>query len=134
MPQESVPVDWEDFKNYPTIDKDYDIVAKMILSYPSLKTSGTIKSKTSTTYNLNNASIVYIKRSADNFAVPPIGDSDLINDTLEDVISMTTFTRSDEYKNIFDKIGIDLLPPFSNYKSYGTNSFIDFKNNRWILN
>jgi hypothetical protein len=129
MPQESVPVDWEDFKNYPTIDKDYDIVAKMILSYPSLKTSGTIKSKTSTTYNLNNASIVYIKRSADNFAVPPIGDSDLINDTLEDVISMTTFTRSDEYKNIFDKIGIDLLPPFSNYKSYGTNSFIDFKNN-----
>ena len=129
MPQESVPVDWEDFKNYPTIDKDYDIVAKMILSYPSFKTSGTIKSKTSTTYNLNNASIVYIKRSADNFAIPPIGDSDLINDTLQDVISMTTFTRSDEYKNIYDKLSADLVAPFSNFKSYGTSSYADIKNN-----
>ena len=129
MPQESVPVDWEEFNNYPTIDKDYDIVAKMILSYPSLKTSGTIKSKTNTTYNLNNASIVYIKRNADNFAVPPIGDSDLINDTLQDVISLTSFTRSDEYKNIYDKLGADLVAPFTNFKSYGTNSYVDIKNN-----
>jgi len=60
MPQESVPIDWDDFKNYPTIDNDYDIIARIILSYPSFKTSGTIKNKTSTTYNLNNASIVYM--------------------------------------------------------------------------
>ena len=129
MPQESAPVDWNDFKNYPTIDKEYDIIAKIILSYPSFKTSGTIKNKSNTTYNLNNASIIYIKRNADNFAVPPIGDSDLINDTLQDVISMTTFTRSSEYKNIFDKLGADLVAPFSNFKFYGTSSYIDFKNN-----
>jgi hypothetical protein len=129
MPQESVPVDWEDFKNYPTIDKDYDIVAKMILSYPSFKTSGTIKSKSISTYNLNNASIIYIKRDADNFAVPPIGDSDLINDTLQDVISMTNFTRSEEYKTIYDKLSADLVAPFTNFKSYGTSSYIDIKNN-----
>jgi len=129
MPQESVPIDWDDFKNYPTIDNDYDIIARIILSYPSFKTSGTIKSKTSTTYNLNNASIVYIDRRADNFVVPPIGDSDLINDTLQDVIAMTTFTRSDEYKNIYDKLGADLVAPFTNFKSYGTSSYVDIKNN-----
>lgn len=131
MPQESVPSDWNDFKNYPTIDYDYDIVAKMILSYPSGETSGTIKSKSTTTYNTNNASIIYIDRKADNFAVPPIGDSDLINDTLVDVIAMTSLTRSDDYKNIFDKLSADLVAPFSNFKSYGTSSYVDFKNNNF---
>lgn len=129
MPQESVPVDWEDFVNYPSIDSDYDIVAKMILSYPSLKTSGTIKSKTATSYNLNNASIIYIERTADNFVVPPIGDSDLITQTLQDVISLTNLTRSDDYKNIYDKVAADLIAPFSNFKSYGTSSYSDIKNN-----
>ena len=129
MPQESVPVEWKDYNNYPRIENDYDVVAKLILSYPSFKTSGTIKNKSNTTYNLNNASIVYIDRKADNFAVPPIGDSDLINDTLQDVIAMTAFTRSDEYKNIYDKLSADLVAPFVNFKSYGTSSYVDIKNN-----
>lgn len=129
MPQESVPVDWEDFQNYPTIDSDYDIVSKMILSYPSLKTSGTIKSKNAFSYNLNNASIIYIERTADNFAVPPIGDSDLITETLQDVISLTELTRSVEYNFIYDKLAADLIAPFSNFKSYGTSSYNDIKNN-----
>ena len=129
MPQESVPVDWESFKNYPSIESDYETIAKIILSYPSLKTSGTIKNKTSTTYNLNNASIIYIDRKADNFAVPPIGDSDLINDTLQDVIALTELTRSDDYKNIYDKLAADLIVPATNFKSYGSNSYADIKNN-----
>lgn len=129
MPQESVPVDWDQFQNYPTIDNDYDIVAEFILSYPSLKTSGTIKSKSTTTYNLNNASVIYINRKANNFAVPPIGDSDLINDTLNEVIGLTEFTRSDEYKNIYDKLATDLVSSSANFKSYGTKSYADFKNN-----
>jgi hypothetical protein len=131
MPQESVPVDWYDFKNYPTIDNNYDIVAKIILSYPTFKTSGTIKNKTNTTYNLNNASIVYIDKKADNFAVPPIGDSTLVEKTLQDVIAMTEFTRSDEYKIIYDKLGADLIAPFSNFKINGSSSYYDIKNNSY---
>jgi hypothetical protein len=42
---------------------------------------------------------------------------------------MTTFTRSEEYKNIYDKLGIDLIAPFTNFKSYGTSSYSDVKNN-----
>ena len=129
MPPESVPVNWSDFSNYPSIDDDYDIVAKIILSYPSFKTSGTIKNKSNTSYNINNASIIFIDRKADNFAVPPIGDSDLITNTLQEVIAMTSFTRSEDYKNIYDKLAIDLIAPFSNFKSYGTNSYVDVKNN-----
>jgi hypothetical protein len=129
MPQEAVPVDWADFTNYPSIDKDYDTVARMILSYPSFKTSGTIKNKSNTAYNINNASIIFIDRKADNFAVPPIGDSRLITDTLQEVIAMTSFTRSEDYKNIYDKLAADLIAPFVNFKSYGTSSYVDVKNN-----
>ncbi len=131
MPQESVPVDWEDFTNYPTIDNDYDIVSQMILSYPSFKTSGTIKNKSITTYNINNASIIYIKRNADNFTVPPIGDSDLVDKTLQDVIAMTDFTRNTEYNAIYDKLGADLVAPFSNFKINGSSSYYDIKNNSY---
>ena len=129
MPQEAVPVDWADFKNYPTIDDDYDIVAKIILSYPSFKTSGTIKNKSNTSYNLNDSSIIFIDRKADNFAVPPIGDSDLITYTFQEVLSMTAFTRSDDYKNIYDTLATNLVAPFTNFKSYGTKGYTDIKNN-----
>ena len=123
MPQESVPTEWSEFENYPSVESDYDVIAKIILSYPSLKTSGTIKSKSATTYNLNNASIIYIERKADNFAVPPIGDTDLATEALQDVIAMTQFTRSDEYKNIYDKLAVDLIAPFSNlYSPFSTIS------------
>ena len=131
MPQESVPVDWYDFENYPAIDNDYDIISKIILSYPSFKTSGTIKNKTSTTYNLNNASIVYIDRTADNFAVPSIGDSDLVFNTLQDVIGMTTFTRATDFNDIYDKLSVDLITSFVNYRSFNNSSFIDIKNNSY---
>jgi len=129
MPQESVPTEWSEFENYPSVESDYDVIAKIILSYPSLKTSGTIKSKSATTYNLNNASIIYIERKADNFAVPPIGDTDLATEALQDVIAMTQFTRSDEYKNIYDKLAVDLIAPFSNFMFYGTSSYADVKHN-----
>jgi hypothetical protein len=131
MPQESVPVDWDDFTNYPSIDNDYDIVARMILSYPSNKTSGTIKSKSNTSYNSNNASIIYIDRKADNFAVPPIGDSDLIANTLQEVIGMTTLTRGTDYNSIYDKLSSDLVASFTNYRSFNSNSYIDNKNNSY---
>lgn len=129
LPLEAAPSDWADFYNYPTIDSDYDVIAKIILSYPSLKTSGTIKNKTNTTYNTNNASIIYIQRAADNFAVPPIGDSELIDNTLQDVLSMTSFTRSDEYKNFYDKLGAKLIPTFAGFKLNGSSSYYDFNNN-----
>jgi len=131
MPQESVPVDWESFKNYPTIDNDYDIIANIILSYPSFKTSGTVKNKTNTTYNLNNASIVYIGKKADNFVIPSIGDSDLIFNTLQEIIGMTSFTRATDFNNIYDKLGADLIAPLTNYKSNGSSSYVDIMNNSY---
>jgi hypothetical protein len=42
---------------------------------------------------------------------------------------MTEFTRSDEYKNIYDKLGADLVAPFTNFKTNGTSSYVDINNN-----
>jgi hypothetical protein len=128
MPLEAEPLDWYTFQNYPTIDKEYDIVAKIILSYPSFKTSGTIKSVSNTSYNLNNASIVFINRVADNFAVPSIGDVDLLGDLLSDVLSFTKYTRSTDYNSVFDNLSIKLVVPFSGYKLNKLSNYSDFSN------
>ena len=128
MPQESAPTDWYDFQNYPEVDDEYDIIAKIILSYPSFKTSGTIKTKTNTSYNLNNASIIFINRVADNFAVNSIGDSDLLGDLLQDVLTFTNYTRSTEYTSIFDNLSVKLVVPFSGYKYNSLSNYSDFAN------
>ncbi len=128
MPLESAPADWNDFVNYPQVDDEYDIIAKIILSYPSFKTSGTIKTKTSTSYNLNNASIIFINRVSDNFAVNSIGESDLLGDLLQDVLTFTSYTRSTEYNAIFDNLSIKLVVPFSGYKYNSLSNYSDFAN------
>ena len=93
MPLTMAPADWTTFNNYPEVDEQYNTVAKIILSYPSLSTSNTIKKITNTTYNLNNASIIFIDRKANNFAVPSLGDTDFINYCLQEVLAFTQFTR-----------------------------------------
>ena len=119
MPITMAPSDWDEFNNYPEIDEQYNIIAKVILSYPSLSTSNTIKKVTNTTYNLNNASIIHIDRKANNFAVPSLGDTDFIAYCLQEVLAFTQFTRSAEFEDNFNSLAIRLLVPFSNFKSKG---------------
>ena len=128
LPLEAEPSDWYTFENYPVIDKEYDIVAKIILTYPTFKTSGTIKSVSNTSYNLNNASIVFINRVADNFAVPSIGDVDLLSDLLTDVLAFTKYTRSTDFNSVFDDLSIKLVVPFSGYKLNKLSGYSDFAN------
>ena len=128
MPLEATPDDWYNFQNYPQVGDEYDIVAKIILSYPSFKTSGTIKKVSNTYYNLNNASIIYIDRVADNFAQSSVGDSDLLSNLLQDVLSFTDYTRSTEYQSIFDNLSIKLVVPFSGYKYNKLSNYSDFAN------
>lgn len=129
LPIEASIENWDNFYNWPVVDRDYDIIAKIILSYPDLKKSQSIVNKTSTSYNINNASIIYIKNVADNFVVPPIGDSELISATLQDILSMTSFTRSTDYNNFFDILSSSLIVQFINYKAQGSKNFNDFRNN-----
>ena len=119
MPLTMAPADWTTFNNYPEVDEQYNTVAKVILSYPSLSTSNTIKKITNTTYNLNNASIIFIDRKANNFAVPSLGDTDFINYCLQEVLAFTQFTRSTEFDNNFNDLMVKLIVPFSNFKSKG---------------
>lgn len=122
MPLSLSPLDWSEFNNYPEIDEQYNIVAKIILGYPSLSTSGTIKKVTNTSYNLNNAAIIYIERKANNFAVPSLGDTDFANYVLQEAISFTQFTRNNQYTQYFDSLMRDLLVPFSNFKARGSSN------------
>ena len=122
MPLSMAPSDWSKFNNYPEIDDQYNIIAKIILSYPALSTSNTIKKVTNTSYNLNNASIIYIERKANNFAVPSVGDTDFASYSLQEILAFTTFTRSNDFDIYFNALLTNLLVPFSNFKARGSQN------------
>ncbi len=122
MPLYMAPYNWDEFNNYPEVDEQYNVIAKLIVSYPSLSTSGTIKKISNTSYNVNNASIIYIDRKANNFAVPSLGDTDFANFVLQEALAFTQFTRDTEFTRYFDGLLRDLIVPFSNYKARGSQN------------
>jgi hypothetical protein len=122
MPITSAPSDWSLFDNYPSIDDEYNVIAKLILSYPSLTTSNTIKKVTNTSYNLNNASVVYIDRKANNFAVPPLGDTDFAYYSLQEILAFSTFTRGNEFEIYFNTLLTNLVVPFTNFQARGSQN------------
>ena len=55
----------------------------------------------------------------------------MVFNTLQDVIGMTTFTRATDFNDIYDKLSVDLITSFVNYRSFNNSSFIDIKNNSY---
>lgn len=133
MPSTMAPSNWSEFNNYPDIDQQYNVIAKLILTYPSLSTSGTIKKVSNTSYNINNASIVYIERKANNFAVPSLGDTDFINFSLQEILAFTQFTRNTDFLQYFDSLMSKLIVPFSNFKSRGSQNITSLSPNNLQL-
>lgn len=133
MPLSMAPNDWNKFSNYPEIDEQYNVIAKVILTYPSLSTSNTIKKISNTTYNLNNASVVYLERKANNFAVPSLGDTDFANYSLQEILAFTTFTRGNEFDIYFNTIMTNLIVPFSNFKARGAQNLTTLSPNNLQL-
>ena len=69
----------DEFIFYPEIPENHSLIAKIILAYNSLDSSGTAVGLGGTLYNNNNASIIYIKHEAENFASPGVQDVDIFN-------------------------------------------------------
>ena len=128
---QALPDNLDDYDNYPTVSSNYDIVAKVLASYPSSSNSGTGISLSGQNYS-NNSSIIYIKNESENFAVPPIGDYYVGNFLLPNLIKTVETIRTDQYNGIIDNPSATTIPSFLNF-SFGKNTTIaanNFSNSR----
>ena len=115
FPYSEVPYKWEDFTYYPSVPKDYNIVCKMIGSYPSSYNSGTSKFYSSSSYILNNISIVYIEMIARNVINESIGDIDLVSSIVNSLIVYSERIRSNKYSFFFSQLARRLVTRASRY-------------------
>ena len=132
---DNLPINLSEFEAYPQVSNEYDVLAKILVSYPSLKNSNTNVSLSSSSNILNNGSIIYLEHIADNFALPPIGDAFAANYIMPEVIKFTNLTRNDSYDDILNLISSNLLAPFSNYsntKLHNTFIFTNFTRRQGI--
>jgi len=128
---QALPDNLDDYSNYPSISSDYDVVAKVLASYPSISNSGLGISLLSQIYS-NNSSIIYIKNNSENFAVPPIGDYYVGNYILPNLLKTVENIRNDKYSGILDVPSLGTIPNFINF-SFGKNTTIlanNFSNTR----
>ena len=128
---QALPDNLDDYNNYPDVPTDYDVVAKVLASYPSVSSSGTGISLLGQIYS-NNSSIIYIKNNSENFAVPPIGDYYVGNFVLPNLLKTVENIRNDKYSGILDNPSSATIPSFVNF-SYGKNTTIlanNFSNTR----
>jgi len=128
---EALPDDLDNYDNYPSISSDYDIVAKVLATYPSNKNSGTGISLSGQNYS-NNSSIIYVKNESDNFAVPPVGDYYVGTYILPNLLKTVETIRNDNFSSIIDGPSQSIIPSFVNF-SFGKNTTIlanNFSNTR----
>ena len=135
IPKEFLPDNLDEFIFYPEIPENHSLIAKIILAYNSLDSSGTAVGLGGTLYNNNNASIIYIKHEAENFASPGVQDVDIFNNFSGHVINLRNDTLSQKYNNFFDSVGTNLVPNFAGYTSksprksniFGSSNTNDYK-------
>ena len=122
---DNLPINLNEFDAFPQVPNEYDILAKVLVSYPSLKNSNTNVNLSTSSNILNNGSIIYLEHIADNFALPPIGDAFAANYIMPEIIKFTNLTRNDSYDDILNLISSNLLAPFSNYLNTKQKTFTD---------
>ena len=115
LPFSEIPNKWEDFTYYPSIPKDYNIVCKIIGTYPSSFNSGTSKYYNASSYILNNISIVHIEMVARNVINESIGDIDLVSSLVNSLIVYSERIRSNKYSFFFSQIARRLVTRASRY-------------------
>jgi hypothetical protein len=115
FPYSEVPNKWEDFTYYPSIPKDYNIICKMIGSYPSSLNSGTSKFYNTSNYISNNISIVFIEMVARNVINESIGDIDLVSSIVNSLIVYSERIRSNKYSFFFSQLARRIVTRASRY-------------------
>ncbi len=131
QPLDALPSNLDDYENYPSVPSDYDVVAKVLASYPSNQNSGVGISLSGSIYG-NNSSVIYIKNESENFAIPPVGDYYVGNYILPKLLETVTTIRNDKYSGILDVPSSATIPSFVNF-SFGKNTTIlanNFSNTR----
>lgn len=135
IPKEFLPDNLDEFDYYPNVPSNQSLAAKVILSYSSLDSSGTAIGIGGTLYDNNNASIIYLKHEAENFASPGVQDVDIYNYFSGHIINLRNDLLSQKYSNFFDSIGANLVPNFAGYTSksprkaniFGSSNTNDYK-------
>ena len=115
VPYSEIPNKWEDFNYYPAIPRDYNIVCKIIGSYPSANNSNTSKFYNSTSFISNNISIVHIEMIARNVINESIGDIDLVSSLVNSLIVYSEKIRSNKYSFFFSQLARRLVTRSSRY-------------------
>ena len=115
VPFSEIPNKWEDFTYYPSIPKDYNIVCKIIGTYPSSYNSDTSRYYNTSSYISNNISIIHIEMIARNVINESIGDIDLVSSIVNSLIVYSERIRSNKYSFFFSQIARRLVTRASRY-------------------
>lgn len=115
IPYSETPNKWEDFTYYPSIPKDYNIVCKIIGSFPSSYNTNTTNYYSASSFILNNISIVYIEMIARNVINESIGDIDLVSSLVNSLIVYSERIRSNKYAFFFSQLARRLVTRASRY-------------------
>lgn len=122
---QDLPDTWEEFQYYPEIPKNYNLIAKVILSYTNQKS---IPYFNATTAYKQDASIVYIDMVSDNSIVRALGDENISRYFSNPIYKLLSSLRKDEYKKHINILSQKLVSRFARYEINKIKSENYFRN------
>lgn len=121
-------LDYSEIDYYPSIPFDYNAIAKIILQYPSSSQSDVAVFSTTTDFEKNDVSIVYIEMLADNSLIGIQSDVDLATYFTNSFYNLSTKIRKDDFEKYFFNLASKIVSRFSRYDISKIRSAYHFEN------
>lgn len=126
---ENSEFDWSEYKNYPSIPKDYDAICNIVLYYPDPISSGTIRLNSNSLPVLNDCSIVYIEMKADNYAKTNINDLDISSYLFNPFQKILENFRNKRISKAMDVISFSMNPYAARMNTNNFKNIAQFSDN-----
>ena len=113
VPSNEIPSDWKDYNLYPTLDEDYDVIAKIVVTKSSSANYDTPSPIQNLSFISNKVSIVYLERVVDNSIKAPLGDEDVFFYFYNALVADSNSFKNVFFDNILDTLNFALSLPAS---------------------
>ena len=128
VPFNEIPTDWSEYELFPSVDEDYDVIAKIVVTKSSNANFNTPSYIGDSNYVSNGVSITYLEMVTDNSIKEPLGDEDVFFYFYNALVADSNSFKNVFFDNILDTLNFALSLPAARMSTANIKTPFVFKN------
>ena len=128
VPSNEIPTDWNNYELFPSVNEDYDILAKIVVTKSSNANIDTPSYISDSNFVNNGVSITYLEMVVDNSIKAPLGDEDVFFYFYNALVADSNSFKNVFFDNILDTLNFALTVPAARMSTANIKTPFVFKN------